>query len=193
MLDISDLVKPGVNNLKVKSTGMFPAASIQAVADYYVPWTGPSATEITRPGDSEGLQLAVRFDKTTANAGDRINCAIEAERIGSRGWGMMIAEIGLPPGADVDHGSLDEAINNSGWAVSRYDILPDRLILYLWPRAAGVQLTFSFKLRYGLRAHTAPSKLYDYYNPDAQVSLPPADFVIRSAARAKDVAAVGVH
>jgi hypothetical protein len=189
ILNVSDLVKPGENSVRVKSAGMFPAASIQAVADYYIPWTGPSVREITRPGNSEGLRLAVRFDKTGAVIGDRINCTVEAERIGSRGWGMMIAEVGLPPGADVDRSSLDEAMHNSGWAVSRYDVLPDRLQLYLWPRAGGVKLTFSFKPRYGLKARTAPSTLYDYYNPEAQVSLPPADFIIRNAAQAKDVAA----
>jgi hypothetical protein len=101
---------------------------------------------------------------------------------------MMIAEVGLPPGADVDRRELDEAIPKSSGDVSRYDILPDRLVLYLWPRAGGVRLTFAFKARYGLKAHTASSTLYDYYNPDAQVSLPSTGFVIRPAGQTKDVA-----
>jgi hypothetical protein len=181
ILDVSDFVKPGDNTIKVKITGKLPAASIQAVAEYYVPWNGASFRDTTRPGDTEALRLAVQFDKREASAGDRINCSVEAERIGSRGWGMMIAEVGLPPGADVDRSTLEEAINKSGWSLSRYDILPDRLILYLWPRAGGVKVAFSLKPRYGVKARTAPSKLYDYYNPDAQVTLPPEDFIIKPA------------
>lgn len=130
------------------------------------------------PGKSEALRLAIRFDKTRAAIGEKINCSVEAERIGSYGWGMMIAEIGLPPGADVDRGTLEETIKKSGWAISRYDILPDRLLLYLWPQAGGVKFAFSFKLRYGIQARSAQSTLYDYYNPDAQVTVPPEDFVV---------------
>jgi hypothetical protein len=92
---------------------------------------------------------------------------------------MMIAEIGLPPGADVDRRVLDEVVSNSGWTVSHYDVLPDRLVLYLWPKAGGTKLTFAFHPRYGLKARTAPSVLYDYYNPEALVALPPADFNIK--------------
>ena len=94
---------------------------------------------------------------------------------------MMIAEIGLPPGADVDRRVLDEVVNNSAWTVSHYDVLPDRLVLYLWPSAGGTKLTFAFHPRYGLKARTAPSVLYDYYNPEALVALPPADFNIKAS------------
>ena len=38
-----------------------------------------------------------------------INCTVEAERIAFRGYGMLLAEIGLPPGADVDRASLEKA------------------------------------------------------------------------------------
>jgi hypothetical protein len=108
-----------------------------------------------------------------------MRCSVDAERIGSRGWGMMIAEIGLPPGANVDRRVLDEVIENSGWTVSHYDLLPDRLVLYLWPHAGGAKRMFAFRPRYGMKAGSAPSVLYDYYNPEAQVALPPADFNVQ--------------
>jgi hypothetical protein len=55
----------------------------------------------------------------------------------------------------------------------------DRLSRRLGPIAGGTKLTFAFRPRYGLKAKTAPSLLYDYYNPDARVVLPPADFVVQ--------------
>ena len=165
MVDISDLIQPGDNGIVVQNGSALSTASVQAVADYYVPWTGVPVTEATRPGHSDALRLAVRFDKTEARAGDIVHCSVDADRIGSLGWGMMIAEVGLPPGAEVDRRVLNDVIDKSGWAVSHYDVLPDRLVLYLWPQAGGTKLTFEFRPRYGLKARTAPSVLYDYTIP----------------------------
>jgi len=75
---------------------------------------------------------------------------------------------------------LDDVIQNSGWSVSHYDILPDRIVLYLWPCAGETKLTFAFRPRYGLKARTASSALYDYYNPDASVTLPPTEFSVEA-------------
>src|SRR5256886_3547080 len=50
---------------------------------------------------------------------------------------------------------------------SRYELLPDRLIAYLWPYHGEISFQFKFKSRYGINAKTAPSALYDYYNPEA--------------------------
>jgi hypothetical protein len=92
---------------------------------------------------------------------------------------MLLGEIGLPPGADVDRASLELAMKDTGWSLSRYDILPDRLIIYLWPRGGGTRFSFKFRPRFGLTAQTAPSLLYDYYNPEARSVLAPTKFVIK--------------
>jgi hypothetical protein len=135
--------------------------------------------EAAQNNASSSLRLAVAFDKLSAGINQEVTCSVSAERVGHMGYGMMLAEIGLPPGADVDRASLERAMTESGWSVSRYDIQPDRLVLYLWPPAGGVRLAFKFRPRYGLDALTAPSQLYDYYNPDARVVLAPARFVVR--------------
>ena len=76
----------------------------------------------------------------------------------------------------MDRASLERAVTESGWDLNGYDILPDRLIVYLWPRADGTHFTFNFRPRYGLNAQTAPSVLYDYYNPEARMVLAPTRF-----------------
>jgi len=70
----------------------------------------------------------VSFDKTAVQTGDAVSCTVEAERVGFRGYGMMLAEIGLPPGAEVERQSLDAAMSASGYALGSYDILPDRVV-----------------------------------------------------------------
>lgn len=89
---------------------------------------------------------------------------------------MLVAEIGLPPGNDVDRASLDRAVADSHWSVFRYDVLPDRVVVYLWPRAGGTSFTFAFTTRYGIDAMAAPSSVYDYYNPESNVVLQPPRF-----------------
>ncbi len=93
---------------------------------------------------------------------------------------MLLAEVGLPPGAEVDRASLERASKEPGAFLDRYDVLPDRLVLYVWPHhGKAASFEFKFTPRYGLRALTAPSQVYDYYNPEARTVVPPTRFVIR--------------
>ncbi len=91
----------------------------------------------------------------------------------------MLAEIGLPPGADVDRASLDTAMKGADWSISQYDILPDRVVVYLWPRAGGTKFDFNFRPRFALNAQTAASIVYDYYNPEARAIVAPTRFVVK--------------
>ena len=146
-----------------------------------MPWSASSATEKagTLAGETRSLRLATTFDKNTAKINEEIVCHVSAERVGFSGYGMMLAEIGLPPGADVDRASLESAMKSSDWAIGQYDVLPDRVVVYLWPRAGGIKFDFKFRPRFGLTAKAAPSIVYDYYNPLARAVVAPAKFVVR--------------
>jgi uncharacterized protein YfaS (alpha-2-macroglobulin family) len=102
---------------------------------------------------------------------------IEAERIGFRGYGMMLAEMGLPPGTEVDRASLEQSEASLG--VSGYEIQPDRVVFYLWPTAGGTSFGFDFRIRYRIEGMSAPSLLYDYYNPEVNATVAPVSFTVR--------------
>jgi len=93
---------------------------------------------------------------------------------------MLLAEVGLPPGAEVDRASLDKARDMSGWELSSYEVQPDRVVFYVWPRAGGTTFSFAFRPRFSMKALTGPSLLYDYYNPDASASVPPVKLEVRA-------------
>jgi uncharacterized protein YfaS (alpha-2-macroglobulin family) len=169
-LDLSKFLIPGDNRIEIRGTPG-GAASVQFLETHYVPWT------LVKDPDAGSLRLSVHFDKTEAKVGDEIHCEVEAERAGFRGYGMMLAEIGLPPGADVDRASLEAAVAGN-YAINRYEVLQDRLVLYLWPSAGGSRFNFKFRARYGIDAQTPASSVYDYYNPEAQFSLKPVRFVM---------------
>jgi uncharacterized protein YfaS (alpha-2-macroglobulin family) len=184
-LDLSRLIAAGANRVEIKrASGAFLAATAQLVTTYYRPWAAAIADGThKRPQDSRALSLNVRFDRTTAATGDTVTCRVAAERIGHRGYGMLLAEVGLPPGADVDRASLELAMKESGWEFSHYDVLPDRLVVYLWPRAGGTNFQFTFRPRFGLVAKSAPSVVYDYYNPEARAVLAPTKFNVEDKAK----------
>jgi uncharacterized protein YfaS (alpha-2-macroglobulin family) len=170
-IDISRFMGPGSNRIEITSN--WNLSTVQVVSTHYVPWT--SVPEQATAG--EGLRLAVRFDKTQAQSGETLTGFVHVERTG-RGYGMMLAEIGLPPGVDVDRESLERTLGTKA-GLFRYEIRPDRIVAYLWPRTGGSDFQFRFRARYGIDAKTPPSVLYDYYNPDEQVIQPPTRFVVR--------------
>jgi hypothetical protein len=90
---------------------------------------------------------------------------------------MMMAEIGLPPGANVERDSLEAARGYLG--VQGYEVQPDRVVFYVWPSAGGSQFTFRFRLRYRMDAMTTQSVIYDYYNPEARATVAPVRFTVR--------------
>ena len=180
-VDLTPFTQAGQNRVEIRRARGSSPASVQAVAIYYLPWRESVATQEAnwRANGSSGLRLVTKFDKTEGAVSDEMSCHVEAERIGFKGYGMMLAEIGLPPGSDVDRASLETAMKRSDWSISQYDVLPDRVVIYLWPRAGGTKFDFKFKPRFGLKAQTAASMVYDYYNPEARAIVEPVRFVIK--------------
>lgn len=175
-VDMSQFLRQSLNRITVRRSQGGGPAFVQLATAYYVPWNSePSSTR------NDTLRYRVTFDKTEARPGDAINCRVEAERVGFHGYGMMVAEIGLPPGVDVDRRSLDDAMEATGHELSRCDILPDRVLAYLWPTAGGTSFTFRFRPRVAMEAKSAASVLYDYYNPEAQAVVQPVRFRVESA------------
>jgi hypothetical protein len=101
----------------------------------------------------------VSFDHPVATVDEPVTCYVETERIGFKGYGMMMAEIGLPPGVDVERDSLEVARQFGEFY--GYEVLPDRIVFYVWPRAGGSGFTFRFRPRFRMEAMTAASVIYD--------------------------------
>lgn len=180
-IDLTNYLAAGKSKIEIQADKPMALAGAQVSASYYVPWSSVSAREAWKPEGSQALRLAVHYDKTQARQGEPIDCSVEVERIARNGWGMMLAEIGVPPGADVDRASVESAVAASGWELNHYEVLPDRILFYVWPRTGGTRFHFSFKPRFEMRAYSAPSTLYDYYNPEAYVAIAPELFNVTAS------------
>jgi hypothetical protein len=180
VVELPPSIKNGENKIEVRRPQDNSPLMTQAVSLEYLAWEHSAGTKESnlKLGETRALRLGVSYDNTSTKAGDAIRCTVKAERIGFQGYGMMLAEIGLPPCADVDRASLETAIEEKGYEIGRYDILPDRIVFYLWPKAGGSEFNFTFRPRFRMQAMNAPSVLYDYYNPDARSVVTPVQFVI---------------
>jgi uncharacterized protein YfaS (alpha-2-macroglobulin family) len=166
-----------LNNLiEIKIIGSSSATMAQIVQTHYIPWQDFIADGANN--QSPQMRLDYNCDRQQAKPTEEINCEVKTERVGSRGYGMLLAEIGLPPGADVDRASLEKA-KSENWSLSRYDVLPDRIIVYMWSNPGGTKFNFKFKPRYGINANTPASVVYDYYNEEARATVAPMKFNIR--------------
>ncbi len=167
---------PSENAVELRSSGS-GVLMAQAVSTHYISWQDADSSGRT-VNQSRALELDYKCDGTNAVIMQEVTCSVRAERVGFRGYGMLLAEIGTPPGADVSRESLEKALEG-GSGISKYEVLPDRIIVYMWARAGGTNFDFKFRPRYGINAQTPASFVYDYYNPEAQAVREPMRFVVR--------------
>lgn len=164
------------NQLNITSSENSPIMS-QIVQTHYIDWKD-SVSVNRNVNDSRAIRFDYKCDKLNAKIMETINCTVAAERIGFKGYGMLLAEIGLPPGAEVSRESLEKAFADD-WSLSRYDVLPDRIVVYMWAKAGGSNFNFSFKPRYAINAKTPASKIYDYYNEESNGTVAPLSFIVK--------------
>ena len=176
IIDLNGKIGAGDNRLEIKNSSN-SSVMAQVVADHYIGWKDAQITGETT-NESRQLQLEYKCDKQTARILEEVNCSVKAERVGFKGYGMLLAEIGIPPGADVSRESLQAAMD-ADWSLSRYDVLPDRIVVYMWSKAGGTNINFKFKPRYGIVAQTPASFVYDYYNEEAKATLAPLKFEVK--------------
>jgi len=169
VLDISRLLRARANEITL--TGFGPRAQqVQVAAAWYETWG--------QKRQAKYLDMQVHYNVLTAAANDPVACDVVISRPLFRGYGMMIATVGLPPGAEVDRGVLENLVSDGKTGVDSYEVEPDHVTFYVWPRAADVKFRFVFRPRYALKARAAQSVLYDYYNPDERVVIEPPRFVV---------------
>ncbi len=165
---ISRFVHAGAVN-QISFSGADDAAiQVQATASWYEPWRHPERART--------LEFTAQCGPATLAINEAGTCDVSIGRTSFRGYGMLIANIGLPPGAEVDRGSLTSLVEAG--TIDSFEIAPDHVVAYVWPQAADTHFKFGFRPRFAMHAKSAQSMLYDYYNPDEKVVLEPMEFQV---------------
>ncbi len=175
-IDLTPELSSANNLVEVVSDGISPIMA-QVVKEHYVAWENADISSVNMSGSRT---LALQYNCGTGQAAvmEEITCSASIERIAFSGYGMLMAELGTPPGADIDRESLDKAVRDS-YSISRYEVLPDRVVFYMYASAGGTNFTFKFRPRYAINAQTPASVAYDYYNPLARAETKPLRFVVK--------------
>jgi A-macroglobulin TED domain/Alpha-2-macroglobulin family/Carboxypeptidase regulatory-like domain/A-macroglobulin receptor binding domain len=170
ILDVSRLIRPGAANEISLRTNSTRAIQVQFNASWYQTWTRlPAGKDFT---------METKFSTNTAAINQAVMCDVNVSRPAFRGYGMMIAEVGLPPGVEVDRGTLASVIDDPKSGVDSFEVAPGHVTFYIWPRASDSRFKFVFRPRFAMKARMAQSALYDYYNPEERVLLVPQNFTV---------------
>ncbi len=146
----------------------------QVSSGYYLPWSQaptPIKTE-------ELIDIEVAYDRTKLAVNDTVNVAVDLKLNQEGMVKMALVDLGLPPGFSVLTEDLSRLVEQG--VIQRYELTGRQIIIYLEDFSSEQPLSFSYRLRarFPLRAQTAPSAAYDYYNPTAQTTQAPLEMVV---------------
>jgi hypothetical protein len=124
----------------------------QVVATHYIDWRDSNRLSRRRTSRGRSGSITNATSRYGDNGGRKLHGRGRAYRV------FAVTACCWPRSArrrvpDVSRESLENAIT-SDWSISRYDILPDRIVVYMWSRAGGTKFQLQVQTRYGINAQT---------------------------------------
>lgn len=154
-IDLTDyLSKNNTVEISVKGEGNF---MYEITSAYYVSWKA-----LPRPA-MPSFAIDVDYDRTKLSINDIVSVDVSI-RLNRQGTAQMVmVDLGIPPGFEVQTPTLDELV---GKKIQKYTITPRQLIIYLDEvnSKKPVQLSYSIKAKYPIKAKVRSSRVYEYYN-----------------------------
>lgn len=169
--DAKSLVKPGANKVEISFDGKgSPAYSISSV--YYLPWSR------VRPEPNELISIKVDFDRTQLAENDIVTSSVSVKFNGTGTAGMVIVDLGTPPGFQVLTEDLDALVKRN--VFQKYNMTARQAIIYIEELKAGQQVKFDYRMkaRFPIKARAPKSTIYRYYNPEIRAESPPVEMVV---------------
>ncbi len=171
LVDLKEFTREGANDVSIELSGK-GSCLYEVVAKYYVPWK-----RMAGPG-KELLSIDVDYDRTELSQNDLVTCKVRVANNRPGTAHMVIVDLGVPPGFEVQAGDLAELV---GTKVQKYNLTSRQVIIYLDKIEERKPVEFSYRLRakFPLKAKTAESRAYEYYNPEIEAVAQPVDIVVK--------------
>jgi hypothetical protein len=171
LVDLKEFIKEGKNKVELGFEGK-GSSLYEVVTKYYLPWEREA-----RPPE-ELLSIKVGYDKTQLQINDLVTCRVKITNNRPGIAHMVIVDLGIPPGFEVQTPDLNELV---GRKIERYSLTGRQIIVYLDEVEGGHPVEFSYRLRakFPIRAKTRTSRVYEYYNPDIQADQEPVEMVVK--------------
>jgi len=154
-IDLKENLK-GDNTIEinVKGEGNF---LYELVSAYYIPW------HLVPKPPVPPFIISVNYDRTKLAINDLVNVDVDIKITRPGTAQMVIVDLGIPPGFEVQTPTLDEHV---GKKIQKYSLTPRQIIIYLDEVSSGkpVSLAYSLKAKYPIKAKIQSSRVYEYYN-----------------------------
>ncbi|MCK4323728.1 MAG: hypothetical protein KAW89_04305, partial [Armatimonadetes bacterium] len=170
-VDCQQWTKEGENEIQIRFEGE-GSMLYQIVSRYYLPW------KQIRPPAEELLAIDVEYDKTKLAQDDIVAANITVRNNTPGITSMIIVDLGIPPGFQVQSGDLAELVGSK--VIDKYKLTGRQIIVYLEklePRQV-VKFSYRLKAKFPIKANTPKSTAYEYYNPDNRADAKPIEIEV---------------
>ena len=171
--DAKTLVKAGANEIEIRFEGKgTPAYQIDSV--YYLPWPK------VRPEPNELISINVDFDRTELAENDMVTSSVSVKFNGKGTAGMVIVDLGTPPGFQVMTVDMDELVKKN--VFQKYNMTARQAIIYIEELKGGQEVKFDYRMKakFPIKARTPKSTAYRYYNPEVRSDSPPVAMLVKA-------------
>ncbi|MBI2931295.1 MAG: hypothetical protein HYY16_06560 [Planctomycetes bacterium] len=154
--DVTQLARKGDNEIEITCDAI---VSVQVTGRYWTPWPSSST-----PDEETSLAIETRYDTHRPARGQRVRGEVALRYRGDDTF-MVIADLGVPPGFDVEPAIFERMVRQG--QIDKFALQGDRIVLYLGAVAGGHELRFSYVLRprYSGVMKAPATRVYEYYAP----------------------------
>jgi len=166
----------GRNSIGIRFLGK-GALAYQVVGSYFLPWDAKPA--------NEPLSIDVKYDRAQLAQDDIATATATVRNNLPKTANMVMVDLGIPPGFDLLSEDLQDYQEKSSALKSgrlqKFSLTATQAILYFDSFAPGdtVRLSFRLRAKYPIRAHTFPSRAYEYYEPEVNAVARPVELEVR--------------
>ncbi len=171
LVDLRDLTAEGRHEITLDIAGegnLF----YQVVQVHYLPW------DLVDEPSAGPLSVSVEYDRTNLEVEGIVTGTVTVDNRDADLSDMVMVELGMPPGFDLDPAPLNEAVADG--RLQRYETRPRLIVAYLMGLTPGESRVFQYRLvaRNPVQAEIPRTRVYSYYNPEVEAFAPPVEVVV---------------
>ena len=168
-----DALKAASVELKFEGTGTL---AYQVVGRSFTPWEEKPV--------AEPLSIDVAYDRTHLAQNDIATATATIRNNLSKTANMVMVDLGIPPGFELLSEDLqtfqEKSAGQKNGRLEKFSLTATQAILYFNALSQKQTVTIGFRLRakYPIHAHTFPSRVYEYYDPDVSATAHPVQLEV---------------
>ena len=171
LVDLAQHTVEGANTVQLKLKGE-GSCMYQIVGKYFLPWA------IGEKPKAEPLSIDVAYDKRKLEKDDLITCDVTVVNNRPATANMLLVDLGIPPGFEVQSGDLAELVSDG--TIEKFSLTNRQIILYFDKLQPNQEVGLKYRLRakFPIKAKTRMSRVYEYYNPEVESFAEPVEIVV---------------